>query len=94
MGGIPEVVTTRQMRAVEAAAIGSGAVTGRALMERAGAAAAAEIAAAWPKLSGPVLVLCGPGNNGGDGYVIARHLAGRGLSVRVVAMAPPATPDA
>ena len=40
MGGIPEVVTTRQMRAVEAAAIGSGAVTGRALMERAGAAAA------------------------------------------------------
>ena len=94
MGGIPEVVTTRQMRAVEAAAIGSGAVTGRALMERAGAAAAAEIAAAWPQLAGPVLVLCGPGNNGGDGYVIARHLAGRGLSVRVVAMAPPATPDA
>ena len=85
------------MRDIEQAAIGSGAVTGLALMERAGAAAAAAIAAHWPGLAQSgrtVLVLCGPGNNGGDGYVVARHLAERGWPVRVVALAPPASPDA
>jgi hydroxyethylthiazole kinase-like uncharacterized protein yjeF len=57
------------------------------LMERAGRAAA-DIA--W-RMAGKahVLVLCGPGNNGGDGYVIARILAERGCDVQVAALADP-----
>ncbi len=59
------------------------------LMERAGAAVAE---AAW-RFAGtpPTLILCGPGNNGGDGYVAARHLAARGVSVRVAASDEPRT---
>jgi hydroxyethylthiazole kinase-like uncharacterized protein yjeF len=78
------------MRAAEAAAIAAGTPAGE-LMERAGAAAAEAI---W-RFAGPLpaLVLCGPGNNGGDGYVIARHLAERGTKVRVAAFAEPGTAE-
>jgi hydroxyethylthiazole kinase-like uncharacterized protein yjeF len=56
-------------------------------MERAGAA----LAEAVYRFAGPMpaLVLCGSGNNGGDGYVAARHLAQRGVAVRVAALADP-----
>jgi ADP-dependent NAD(P)H-hydrate dehydratase / NAD(P)H-hydrate epimerase len=56
-------------------------------MERAGAA----LAEAAIRFAGalPALVLCGPGNNGGDGYVAARHLAAMGIPVRVAALADP-----
>ena len=56
-------------------------------MERAGAA----LAEAAYRFAGPraALILCGPGNNGGDGYVAARHLAERGVAVRVAALAEP-----
>lgn len=75
------------MRAVERRAIDSGKVTGRVLMERAGAAVVAALHSTWPRLlarAGVARVLCGPGNNGGDGFVIARLLAAQGWQVHVV----------
>jgi hydroxyethylthiazole kinase-like uncharacterized protein yjeF len=60
------------------------------LMEIAGRGAADAIQARWPL--GEVAVLCGPGNNGGDGYVVARWLALWGHEVRLWASAPPTTP--
>jgi hydroxyethylthiazole kinase-like uncharacterized protein yjeF len=80
------ILTAAAMRAAEQAAIDGGTPV-EELMERAGAALAeAAYRFAGPK---PVLILCGPGNNGGDGYVAARYLAGRGVDVRVAALAKP-----
>ena len=64
-----------------------GGVERRALMERAGAG----VAEAVRRLAAgaPVLVLCGPGNNGGDGYVAARMLKANGVDVRVAASGEP-----
>jgi hydroxyethylthiazole kinase-like uncharacterized protein yjeF len=53
------------------------------LMERAGLAAARLARARWPQAQ-RVTVMCGPGNNGGDGLVMARHLHRQGLEVRVI----------
>jgi ADP-dependent NAD(P)H-hydrate dehydratase / NAD(P)H-hydrate epimerase len=79
-------LTAAEMRAAEEAAIAAGTPV-EELMERAGKAAAEAI---W-RFAGPLptLVLCGPGNNGGDGYVIARALRDRGVAVRVAALADP-----
>src|SRR5258705_3528935 len=80
------ILTADQMRAAEQAAIDAGSSVEQ-LMERAGAA----LAEAVYRFAGPlpVLILCGPGNNGGDGYVAARYLADRGVAVRVAALAEP-----
>lgn len=76
------------MRGAEEALIVGGTSAG-ALMERAGEGAAEWV---WRVAAGrAVTVLCGPGNNGGDGYVIARLLAERGVPVAVVAPLSPAT---
>ncbi|MGY6634621.1 MAG: NAD(P)H-hydrate dehydratase [Alkalilacustris sp.] len=84
----PILPTAAEMRALEATAIASGAVTGAHLMVRA-ASALVSAALANTAGSGRALVLCGPGNNGGDGYVAAGLLADRGWSVRLLALAPP-----
>lgn len=88
-----EVLTTAQMRAIESAAIASGGVTGLDLMERAGRAVADQIRLRWPK-AGRATVLCGPGNNGGDGYAVARLLHRAGWQVRVLGMENMPGPDA
>ncbi|MBU3029216.1 NAD(P)H-hydrate epimerase [Paracoccus marinaquae] len=88
-----EILTTAQMRAIETAAMDSGAVTGLDLMERAGAAVAGQIRLRWPK-PGQATVLCGPGNNGGDGYVIARLLHRAGWRLRVLGLDNIPGPDA
>ncbi|WP_347268194.1 NAD(P)H-hydrate dehydratase [Paracoccus sp. (in: a-proteobacteria)] len=93
---LPEILSTRQMRAAEAAAIASGQVSGLQLMERAAGGVVARILSRWPETAAArrAVVLCGPGNNGGDGYVVARLLAARGWQVRLAALAPPASADA
>lgn len=80
-----EILTTDSMAAADRFAIENG-VSGGQLMERAGLGLAAEISKRWaPRRT---LVLCGPGNNGGDGFVAARHLAEAGWPVTVMAFAP------
>ncbi|KIC51084.1 bifunctional ADP-dependent NAD(P)H-hydrate dehydratase/NAD(P)H-hydrate epimerase [Tateyamaria sp. ANG-S1] len=81
-----ELLTAAQMRGLEQAAIESGAVTGLELMERAGAGVVEAVFEEWPKLrqgAHRAVVLCGPGNNGGDGFVVARLLHGRGWTIEV-----------
>nr|WP_318010697.1 NAD(P)H-hydrate epimerase [Celeribacter litoreus] len=81
-----ELLTSAQMRAIEKAAIDSGEVTGLDLMERAGAGVVNAVFEEWPDLaqsSYKAVVLCGPGNNGGDGFVITRLLKQRGWEVEV-----------
>ncbi len=90
MQGWP-ILTAAAMRAADARAIAAG-TPGIALMERAGAAIADAVAAYIGPA--PVLMLCGPGNNGGDGYVVARLLREAGWPVRVARSAPPASADA
>ncbi len=79
-----DLLTAEEMREIEASAMQSGSVSGLDLMERAGRGTVAAILAAWPDMApGRAAVLCGPGNNGGDGFVIARLLHARGWQVRV-----------
>ena len=77
------MLTSAEMAAVDRASVAAG-VRGADLMERAGAAVADAVVARWSKRS--VIVLCGPGNNGGDGFVAARHLHRDGWMVRVASL--------
>jgi hydroxyethylthiazole kinase-like uncharacterized protein yjeF len=86
-----EILTVDQMADADRAAI-AGGLSGPQLMDRAGAAVVDAIVARFPRRR--TLVLAGPGNNGGDGYVVARRLRELGWDVRVAALEPPRTPDA
>lgn len=80
-----EIITVAQMRAVDEAAVAAG-VSVETLMENAGRAVAEETAKRFSPR--PTLVLCGPGNNGGDGWVAARCLEQKGWPVQVLSLAP------
>ncbi|MBM4103263.1 MAG: NAD(P)H-hydrate epimerase [Planctomycetes bacterium] len=83
------VLTRRQVRDYDAWAINAMGVPGTTLMENAGRSAA-EIAIEMltSKTNPAVSIFCGAGNNGGDGFVIARHLANHGVGTQIILCAP------
>lgn len=84
-----KLLTAAEMRELDRRTIEEIGIPGLVLMENAGRAAADLIVRRFAALQpGPVLVLAGKGNNGGDGYVIARHLINAGWRVRTVVLAP------
>jgi len=78
-----EILTVAEIAAADGQAIAGGAAGG-ALMRRAGLAVVEAIQARWT--ARPVVVLCGPGNNGGDGFIVAERLKADGWPVRVAAL--------
>jgi len=77
------ILTREQIRRVDHLAINHYGIPGPVLMENAGRNAAAIIREAYGE-TGSVFICCGPGNNGGDGCVIARHLHNAEWSVRLL----------
>ncbi len=80
--------TSAQVRALDRAATEQLGLTGYALMERAGEAALRALRERWPGVW-RIAVVCGPGNNAGDGYVLARLARAAGCGVSVLAASPP-----
>jgi len=92
------VLSRAEVRALDRRAIEEYGMPSVVLMENAGRACADEARRMLAGDAGPVLVLCGPGNNGGDGLVIARTLDNHGVDVRAFFVGPAAklelgTPD-
>lgn len=84
-----KLVTAAQMREIDRLSIEERGIPAMKLMEAAGRALAMDVAESFEP--GRVAVLCGRGNNGGDGYVAARHLARAGWDVTVIAVEDPET---
>jgi len=83
-----KVVTASQMRDLDRRATEEFGIPSLLLMENAGLQAVLEMERSFPRLlTGRVAVVCGKGNNGGDGLVVARHLFDRGTAVEVFLLA-------
>ncbi|MCU0625300.1 MAG: NAD(P)H-hydrate dehydratase [Gemmatimonadaceae bacterium] len=91
---LPAVVTASEATALDAATIATLDGDSYALMRRAGLAAATRLDERERHATTSAAILIGPGNNGGDGWVIAHELRRRGWTVRVHAPLPPRTADA
>ncbi|HEX4480967.1 MAG TPA: NAD(P)H-hydrate dehydratase [Rudaea sp.] len=87
--------TAAQVREIDRTAISSLGIAGFVLMQRAAAAGWRVLKKHWPNAR-RIVVLCGPGNNGGDGYLLARTAKDAGLDARVIAVGTPteSSPDA
>jgi NAD(P)H-hydrate epimerase len=81
---VRRALSRAEVREVDQIAINRFGMTGLMLMENAGRNAAERILSLAP--DGDICVLCGKGNNGGDGYVIARHLELAGRDVRILSL--------
>ncbi len=79
--------TVDQVRAFDRAAIDTHGIAGYELMRRAAAAALAHLRMKWPQAR-RIVALCGSGNNGGDGYVLARLALAAGFEAGIVAAEP------
>jgi NAD(P)H-hydrate epimerase len=84
---IPPALTREQSRAIDRRAIEDFGIPGIVLMENAGRGTVDVLERLG--IDGPVVILCGKGNNAGDGFVIARHLAIRGHECRILLLCPP-----
>src|SRR5690348_18397216 len=84
--------TTGQARALDRAAM-AGGIPGGELMQRAAAAAFASLRRRWPQARS-VCVLCGPGNNGGDGFLVAKLAHEGGLQATAIALTDASVGDA
>src|ERR1700748_1424038 len=80
--------STAQVRALDAHAINELKIPGYLLMKRAGEAALRYLRTRWP-MAHRIVIVCGSGNNGGDGYVLARFAQAAGLTVTVLAAVAP-----
>ena len=82
--------STAQVRALDAYAIGTLGIPGYTLMKRAGEAALRYLRTRFP-VAHRIVIVCGAGNNGGDGYVLARFAHAAGLTVTTLAASSPDT---
>src|ERR687896_1946118 len=86
MSTLPVAIhTAAQVRALDRHAIDDLQIPSYTLMTRAGEAALAVLRSCWPSAQN-VAIVCGPGNNGGDGYVLARLAREQGLNVSAVSI--------
>jgi len=84
-----KILTAEQMQKIDQMAMNDYSISESILMENAGIKSAMAICETYPDIAQKnILIVCGPGNNGGDGFVIARHLHNLGTSVTVITTQP------
>jgi NAD(P)H-hydrate epimerase len=88
---VPLILSREQSRRIDSLAITAYGIPGIVLMENAGRGVVDVLLEVDPQLAtnGSVAILCGKGNNAGDGFVIARHLDVRGVAVQTLLLCPP-----